>query len=357
MTGAAVAGAPFISTGRCQLFGQSSYSVRTIDLVGRSTVVDMLGLLTLDWQKLENWQTNPQEFTAADLRKLRESGITVFHPAVDVNSPDSYATTLKWMTSWSSFVAHHSRHFLRVERAEDLARAKQEGRIGIILGLQNSDHFRSLEDVQTFYQLGQRISQLTYNEHNQLGTGCTEAKDDGLTAFGADVVKEMNRLGMAIDISHSGDRTSLDAISLSKKPVMITHANCRALVPTHPRCKSDEVIRRVAASGGVMGMTHIRSFVRAAEPTTIEHALDHFDYAAKLVGVEHIGVGSDTDLDGRDRGLPPRSRLRMDISGLNHPKRMFDLTEGLVRRGYTDRHIESILGGNCQRALSEIWAT
>jgi membrane dipeptidase len=124
----------------------------------------------------------------------------------------------------------------------------------------------------------------------------------------------------------------------------------------------------MAKSGGVMGITGVRMFVRAEEPTTIEHALDHFDHVAKLVGVEHVGVGSDMDLDGYD-DMPPElnQRLRagykgsyafrdkIDIEGLDHPKRMFDLTEGLVRRKYTDRQIQGILGGNFRRVLSEIW--
>jgi membrane dipeptidase len=177
----------------------------------------------------------------------------------------------------------------------------------------------------------------------------------------------MNRVGMAVDVSHCSDRTTLDAFAASRKPVLITHANCRALNP-HPRCKSDEEIRKMAAGGGVMGISGVRMFVRATEPTTIEHVLDHFDHAAKLVGVEHVGVGSDIDLDGYDK-LPPVLRRRMlvgyknspafrgegEIEGLNHPKRMFDLTEGLIRRGYSDAQIELILGGNFRRALGEIW--
>jgi membrane dipeptidase len=175
---------------------------------------------------------------------------------------------------------------------------------------------------------------------------------------------------MAVDVSHCGDRTTLDAFEVSKKPVLITHSNCRALVPGHPRVKTDEAIRAMAKSGGVMGLTGVRMFVRAEEPTTIEHALDHFDHVAKLVGVEHVGVGSDMDLDGYD-DMPAEAnkqlrasykgsygfRDKIDIEGLDHPKRMFDLTEGLVRRKYTDRQIEGILGGNFRRVLTEIWTT
>jgi membrane dipeptidase len=178
----------------------------------------------------------------------------------------------------------------------------------------------------------------------------------------------MNKLGMAVDLSHCGDRTTLDGCELSKKPVLITHSNCRALNP-HPRCKTDEAIRKMAASGGVMGITGVRMFVSGSEPTTIANVLDHYDHVAKLVGVEHLGVGSDIGLDGYD-ALPPAVRDKLhasykasygfrgkdDIEGLDHPKRTFDLTEGLIRRGYSDAHIEQILGGNFKRVLAEIWA-
>jgi membrane dipeptidase len=157
----------------------------------------------------------------------------------------------------------------------------------------------------------------------------------------------MNSIGMAIDVSHCGQRTSLDAISSSKKPVLITHANCRALAPGVARCKPDEVIRAAARGGGVLGITAVRRFVRTKDPVTIEDVLDHFDHAVRLVGVEHVGVGSDFDLDAHPA---------YDIPGLNHSNRIYELTEGLLRRGYTNAHLSLILGGNFQRALQQIWA-
>jgi membrane dipeptidase len=174
---------------------------------------------------------------------------------------------------------------------------------------------------------------------------------------------------MAVDVSHCGDRTTLDAFEVSTKPVLITHSNVRALANGHPRDKSDEAIRAVGKAGSVMGITGVRMFVRDREPTTIENALDHFDYVAKMIGPEHLGVGSDIDLDGYD-DMPPEMnkqlrasykgsygfRDKIDIEGLDHPKRMYDLTEGLIRRKYTDAQIEGILGGNFRRVLSEIWS-
>jgi membrane dipeptidase len=212
--------------------------------------------------------------------------------------------------------------------------------------MQDANHLRSVDDVDEFYRMGQRLTQLTYNGGNQLGSGCKVANDRGLTGFGAQVVARMNSVGMAIDVSHCGQRTSLDAISASKKPVLITHSNCRALAPGVPRCKPDEVIVAAARSGGVLGITSVRQFVRTKGPATVEDVLDHFDHAVKLVGVEHVGVGSDFDLDAHPT---------YDISGLNNPNRIYELTEGLLRRGYTNTDLSLMLGGNFQRALQQIW--
>ena len=172
---------------------------------------------------------------------------------------------------------------------------------------------------------------------------------------------------MAVDVSHCGDRTTLDAFEISKKPVLITHSNCRALVPGHPRCKTDEAIKKMAASGGVMGITGVRMFVKGDEPTTIEHVLDHFDHVAKLVGVEHLGVGSDIDLDGYD-DMPPEStsscaratrelRLPREDRHRGHRSPASDVRSDrrLIRRKYSDKDIEGILGGNFKRVLSQVW--
>jgi membrane dipeptidase len=163
----------------------------------------------------------------------------------------------------------------------------------------------------------------------------------------------MNEVGMAVDISHCGDPTTMNAIEASRKPVLVTHSNCRALVPGSARCKTDEAIRRMAAKGGVMGITMVRPFVRAAGRVTIEHVLDHIDHLTKLVGVEHAGIGSDVDLDGRDIRVQPARRL--DLDGVDYAKRIYDLAESLVSRNYSSRNIELILGGNFERALNETW--
>jgi len=349
---ALVCGAPFFNRGRFRLFAQDAteYSSLTVDLIRGSTVIDMLGLLTLNWKKLNEWRAEPNRFQPADFQKLKDSGITVFHPAVGYTNGDIYSASLADIQDWNVFIAAHPHDFLRVESPSDLVRAKKLGKIGIVIGQQNSSHFRSVEDVDQFYRLGQRVSQLTYGP-NKIGGGSSDPRDPGLTEYGARIVERMNRIGMAIDVSHCADRTTLDAICASRKPVLITHSNCRSLVPNSARCKTDEAIQKAAAKDGVIGITMIRSFVRSHGSVTIENVLDHVDHVVELVGVEHAGIGSDVDLDGRDRS-PSR---RADLDGIHYQKKIFDLTEGLIRRKYSRPDVELILGGNFQRVLSQIW--
>lgn len=361
---------PMINLGRHQLFAASpkEYSSRAVELVTRSTVIDMLSPFTLNFPKQAKWFASPETFTAADLQPFKDSGINVFHTAVGMGGPEAYLDVLKFFASWNGFIADHTDHLMRIDSAGDLDRVKRSGKIGVLLGLQNSEQFRTVADVNFFHGLGQRVSQLTYNSRNMIGNGSTERRDEGISDFGVAIIERMNSVGMAVDVSHCGDRTTLDAFEVSKKPVLITHSNCRALVAGHPRCKTDEAIKKMGAAGSVMGITGVRMFVKADEPTTIEHVLDHFDHVARLAGPEHLGVGSDIDLYGYD-AMPPELnrqlragykgtygfREKIDIEGIDHPKRMFDLAEGLIRRKYSDRDIEGILGGNFKRVLSQIW--
>lgn len=375
---AAAIAAPMLNRGWFQLFAETAtkYSARAIDLVQGSTTVDMLNPFTLigvlapiRGDKRPTWFTNPETFTAADFQRFKDSRIDIMHVAVGTVGPNAYDQVTSFIGHWNGLIAHHADKLMRVDDAASLDAAKNAGKIGIILGLQNSEHFRTADDVDRFYELGQRVSLLTYNSRNLIGNGSTERHDEGISDFGISIIERMNKVMMAVDVAHCGDRTTLEAFEISKAPVLITHANCRALNSEQPRCKTDEAIRKMAEKGGVMGITGVRNFVSAKEPTTIENVLDHYDHVAKLVGVEHVGVGSDIDLDGYD-ALPEdykkwlRSlykanyafRDQMDVEGVNHYKRMFDITDGLIRRGHSDADIELILGGNFRRVLGKIWS-
>jgi membrane dipeptidase len=357
---ACLLGAPFFNRGRFSLFAsEAEYSTQTIDLVRESVVIDMLGLLTLDYKKLASWRAKPSGFRPAELQRLRDSGITIFHPAVGYTNGNIYEESLKDIAGWNIFIAGHADEFLRVDTVEDLAAAKKVGKIGIIIGQQNSEHFRTVDDVDRFYAMGQRVSQLTYGP-NRIGGGSTDPRDGGLTGYGAEIVGRMNTLGMAVDISHCADKTTLDAIEASEKPVLVTHSNCRALMKSSARCKTDAAIQKMAAKGGVMGITMVRFFVGAADTVTMENVLDHIDHVVHLAGVEHVGIGTDVDLDGRDHGASPAGSAparKNDLDGVAYENKIFDVAEGLLRRKYSRDDIKLILGGNFQRALNEIWAT
>lgn len=379
--------APFINRGRFtlqargpdgrgtpgpeHLGGLQEYSTRCIDLVTGSLVIDMLSPLVISRSIQQRWGPDLSGMTAEEEQDFRDSGIDVFHIAVGVGGrdfEDQYKNTLLFVSGYNAIIASRPDLFVRIDSAEDLASVHGSGRMGILIGLQTSSHFHTLDDVNQFYWLGQRVSQLTYNSRNMIGNGATERVDGGISDFGVAIIERMNEVGMAVDVSHSGDRTTLDACEISSRPVLFTHSNSRVLSGGHPRTKTDEAIRAMAATGGVMGMTGVRMFVKDREPTTIEDYIDHFDHVRDLIGVEHLGVGSDVDLHGYD-DLPPDEyealkaaykdsyafRDKIDIDGVDHPRRMFDLTEALIRRGYTDDHIRGILGGNFQRVLGEIW--
>ncbi len=324
------------------------FSSETMDIVKDSVVVDLLGLLTLDYRKLIYWQSKPEAFQQQEFRRLKDSGITILHPAVGFVQGDVYTESANDLARWNRFLSARSEYFIRVNSVEDIAAAKSQNKIGIILGLQNSQHFRTEKDVEAFYALGQRVSQLTYF-NNRLGGGSTDP-NCGLSAYGGSIVGRMNDIGMAVDLSHCADKTTLDALEASRKPVLITHSNCRALT-NHGRCKTDEAIRKLAANGGVFGVTLVRPFVRASGAVTVENVLDHIDHIARVGGIEHVGLGTDVDLDGREMG---RARTS-DLDGISYPQKIHSLVQGLLRRNYSRSNIQLILGGNSRRALKEIW--
>ena len=369
--------APAVLRGRFRLFAEvaTEYSARAIRLVQSTTVIDLLNQFQFEDYavkppKIEQWLTRPGSFTAADAARYRDSGISVFCLG---DGPDQYEDAVRYFADWNGFLAAYSDWFTRVDDVSDFARVKASGKVGVMLTFQNAAHFRTPDDVQTFFGLGQRVSQLTYNFNNRVGSGFLEQRDGGLSVFGLSIMRRMQQVGMAVDLSHCGDQTTLDGLAAATKPVLFTHAGARALVPGSLRCKTDEAIQQMAKTGGVMGINFVRFMVRGTEPVTIENVLDHVDYVAKLVGVEHVAMGSDLDVMGNANPIngggfdptrqPNFSRYQyhrdtdgaINIKGLDHPRRVFDFTEALIRRGYSDAHIQLILGGNAARAFGAIW--
>ncbi|MDT9598818.1 dipeptidase [Sphingosinicella rhizophila] len=359
---AATAAAPFISRpirAQTSAYPARTYPRQVVDLVQESLVIDMLGPIKID--------IGPAPMTEKMAADFRASGISAFNHGVGIAGTDARDQVLSFFALWQHYLLVNSHVFTGVDKMADIVRAKRDGKCAVIMGVQNSEHFLKADDVKFFYDLGQRCSQLTYNSQTRIGSGSTERVDGGITDFGISIVEAMHKVGMLVDVSHCGDRTTLDAIAISKKPIAITHSNCRAL-NDHPRLKTDEAIKALAAKGGVMGISGVRNFVTSKDPTTVANIVDHIDHAVKLAGIDHVGIGSDADLNGYD-DMPPEVqkamraslkssyafRDKLDTDGFDHPLKIYDLTEELLRRNYSNANIKAILGGNFQRLLTSTW--
>ncbi|MBI4218895.1 MAG: membrane dipeptidase, partial [Chloroflexi bacterium] len=222
---------------------------------------------------------------------LRAGGVTAINATIAVW--DDYGQVLENIKRWLRWFEEHRDLIRPVLTSEDVRQAKREGRTGVIFGWQNATAIAGdIDRLRLFHRLGVRVIQLTYNERNLLGNGCYERRDDGLSRFGLSVIREMNRLGILIDLSHCGDRTTLEAIEASESPVAITHANARSQFE-HPRNKTDETIKRLAGKGGVIGANAFPMFFPDGFDSTLETYLEAIEYIVQLAGADHVGIGTD----------------------------------------------------------------
>lgn len=254
-----------------------------------------------------------------------------------------------------------------IESVEDIHRAKAESKIGIIFGFQTATPIGThIERWTIFHKLGLRICQLTYMERNMFGDGCLEPENRGLTAYGRQAVREMNRLGIVVDLAHAGERTSLDAIELSRDPVVFSHANARAVGPSS-RNISDEQIKAVAANGGVVGISPHSELCHKSpgvRPGFMDY-LDHIDHIVQLVGPDHVGIGSDVFESYTKVSWEAQTKRMygshwifetMYADGFRRVDDIYQVTRGLVARGYSDEDILKILGANWLRVFSQVWS-
>ena len=226
------------------------------------------------------------------LEHMRDGGVTAANHTVTLGDGHDFREAvdrIRWLDDHFAANADLAR---KVTSVAGIRQAKADGRVGIIYGFQNSTPFEGDERlVAVFAALGVRIVQVAYMTGNLLADGCLEPRNAGLTEFGRAVIGELNRNRLLIDLSHVGDRSTLEAIDASADPVAFTHANARALSPS-PRNKTDEAMRALAARGGVIGYSSLPSFVTEdPRDATLARYLDHIDYAVQLVGIEHVGLG------------------------------------------------------------------
>ncbi len=306
------------------------------------------------------------------LDHISASGVTAFnHSVIFDASPMDADEALMSIHQITGIFDAFSDRIAPVRSVDDLHAIKKAGKVGMILGTQGLACLgTNMRYIWVLHQLGIRIMQLTYNERNALGSGCMEPTDDGLTRFGQQAIEEMNRLGIVLDLSHGGHRTSLEAIEHSIKSSTFTHVGVRAL-REHPRNVTDEQIRAVAKSGGVVGLCPHSIMVekeRGKHPT-VDDYLDHIDYVVQLVGIDHAGVGTDNfqydTFYSRWRRTLFEQTFPTFFGGYGmHQKHAEgfrtwsdwpNLTAKLLERGYNEDEVQKILGGNFARVFREVW--
>ncbi|RZL84502.1 MAG: diguanylate cyclase [Rhodococcus sp. (in: high G+C Gram-positive bacteria)] len=255
----------------------------------------------------------------------------------------------------------------------DILRAHQDGKTAFVLGMESAHAIENEVDrIDILYGLGIRQMGIAYSDSNALGSGLKEVNDGGLTALGRRAVSRMNDIGIAIDVSHSSDRTGLDTIEVSEKPVFITHAGARGVWPS-PRMKPDELLKACAESGGVMGITASphQTISPAHTRHTLESVMDHFSYAIDIMGIEHVAFGPDTMFGDHvalhgvlglntpeiisPPGAPSAPTVKF-VDGAENPAEFFvNAMRWLVKHGFSDEEIQAVMGGNILKALERVW--
>ena len=260
-----------------------------------------------------------------------------------------------------------------VRKADDIRACKADGKVGILLGFQNTN---LLEDriryVELYADLGVRVLQLTYNNQNELGGSCYEDEDSGLSRFGREVVREMARWGIVVDCSHTGDRTTLHAIEHSPKPIAVTHANAASLFP-HKRNRSDEVLKALARSGGVIGCAAYRNITPERACASVQGFAEMIARTVDIAGVDHVGLGTDFSYSSDDafrdwmrKGRWTRSVQYGAGSAANpgevsspewfeKPEQLWDLAPALKEVGFSDVEVSKIMGGNWLRLYEAVF--
>lgn len=302
---------------------------------------------------------------------MLEGGVTAVN--LTVSYEDDFAVTIRNLSHLLRAVDDSDGASRIAYTVGDLRAAKAEGRAAVILGFQNSDPIEgSFEHLDIFHRLGLRIVQLTYQRRNRVADGCGEAANGGLSVFGRALVGELNRLGILIDLSHTGVASTLETIELSRVPVSFTHACVYAKNPM-ARNKTDEEIVALAARGGVVGVNAVARLISPhgkERGATMAEFVDQVDYVADLVGVDHVGIGLDIS-EGMTREdfeirkvtfLAQFPELGGEFAyehyyttGLDSMAKVRAITEGLVERGYSDDDVLKILGGNFVRLFEQVW--
>jgi membrane dipeptidase len=314
----------------------------------------------------------PRVIADAKTSGMDAVNVTLGYVAGDM---DPFEHSVREVGVWNARLRNHSADLLHVLTAADIERARRLGKIGIIYGFQNSAMMgNDASRVEIFADIGVRVIQLTYNPANQVGGGAMAPEDRGLTSFGREIVEALNRNRVMVDLSHSGERTCLEAARHSRQPISINHTGCRALTDL-PRNKTDEELRLVAERGGFVGIY----FMPFLSPDSVAEPGDvvaHIDHAVKVCGEDHVGIGTDGGTTAVDDMAAYRARIAEEIAQrraagigaagenpdtlpfvekLSGPGQFRDLIRLLDARGYSSARIEKIMGLNFLRYAREVW--
>lgn len=318
--------------------------------------------VVIDGLNVSNWDS------PAVYRSLHAGGVTGINATIAIW--EGFSQTMDNIARWMVRFRERADTISQATSARDILQAKEEGKTGVVFGWQNASPIgNDLDRLELFHALGVRIVQITYNERNLVGNGCYERNDEGLSRFGVDAVRELNRLGVLIDLSHVGDRTTLEAADLSQQPVACTHANARSMYD-HPRNKTDEALKLVTERGGVIGANAYPPFLANGFQSTVSDYVDVIDDLVERVGIDHVGIGTDYCQDqpvsffdwifSRQGTRPPETPLEYPNPfhhplGMETPDGLSNVAVELAGRGYREADIAKVIGGNWLRLFREVW--
>lgn len=305
------------------------------------------------------------------LQRYRDGGVTVVAPTVAAWENAGYA--LRGVGLWFRLFRERD-DLVHVKLAADITRAKRENKLGIVLHFQNTSPIEdALDLVDAWKALGVGMVQLTYNVRNPVGDGCEESATVGLSRFGRDLVERLDAARIVVDGSHTGRQTVLDAIAIVKRPFVVSHANALA-VHKSPRNLDDEVIRKVANSGGLIGLVGFPAFVGPGDAPSLDAFLAHADHLVKIAGHDHIGLGIDHYQGQHGISTPEQAKAMYDQlvaagtwsaayppppwkypEGIDLPEKLPNLTRALVKRGWSETNIRKLLGENWVRVFRDVW--
>jgi membrane dipeptidase len=296
---------------------------------------------------------------------MRRGGLTAANCTCSIW--EGFEGTMANVSRWTAWFREHGDLITQVHATADIARAKREGKTGIVLGWQNLTGIEDrIERLELFKRLGVGIMQIAYNTQNLVGTGCYESRDAGLSDFGREVIAEMDRLGILCDLSHVVPKTSDDVIRASKKPCAYTHCAPAAL-KAHARNKSDEQLRFIVERGGFVGVTMFPPFLKRGTEATVDDYVEAMEYVINLCGEDQVGFGTDFtqgygaeffDWITRDKGYARKLTEFGDIinpAGMREIKDYPNLTATMEKRGWKEGRIRKVMGENWVRVLKDVW--